>query len=41
VSQAYLDELEVARSNAAKARRDAQVLREEQGDDTVQVASVL
>lgn len=41
VSQEYLDELEMVRSNAAKAKRDAQVRREEFGDDTVQVARVI
>jgi amidophosphoribosyltransferase len=41
VSRAYLDELEVMRSNSAKARRDAKVRAEEVDDDTMQVASGL
>ena len=41
VSRSYLDELEVIRSNSAKARRDAIVRREESDDDTMQVASGL
>ncbi|HET7132893.1 MAG TPA: amidophosphoribosyltransferase [Gammaproteobacteria bacterium] len=41
VSRAYLDALEVIRSNAAKAKRDAKVLAEELDDDTMQVASGL
>jgi amidophosphoribosyltransferase len=41
VSRAYLDALEVIRSNSAKARRDAKVLAEELDDDTMQVASGL
>ena len=41
VSRSYLDELEVLRSNSAKARRDALVRSEEGDDDTMQVASGL
>ena len=41
VSSEYLHELEVVRSNTAKARRDEQVRREEVGDDTVQAAAGL
>jgi amidophosphoribosyltransferase len=41
VSRAYLDALEVIRSNSAKARRDAKVRAEESEDDTIQVASGL
>ena len=41
VSRSYLDELEVIRSNSAKAKRDAMVRREESDDDTMQVASGL
>jgi amidophosphoribosyltransferase len=41
VSRAYLDELEVARSNMNKARRDKELRREELDDDTVQVANGL
>jgi len=41
VSRAYLDALEVIRSNSAKARRDAKVRAEELDDDTIQVASGL
>ena len=41
VSRSYLDELEVIRSNSAKARRDAMVRQEEGDDDTMQVASGL
>jgi amidophosphoribosyltransferase len=41
VSRAYLDALEVIRSNSAKAKRDAKVRAEEQDDDTMQVASGL
>jgi hypothetical protein len=41
VSRAYLDALEVIRSNSAKARRDAKVRAEESEDDTMQVASGL
>ena len=41
VSSAYLEELGVIRSNQAKAKRDAEVLRQEADDDTVQVASGL
>jgi amidophosphoribosyltransferase len=41
VSRAYLDALEVMRSNAAKAKRDAKVRAEEFDDDTMQVASGL
>jgi amidophosphoribosyltransferase len=41
VSRAYLDALEVIRSNAAKAKRDAKVRAEELDDDTMQVASGL
>jgi amidophosphoribosyltransferase len=41
VSRAYLDALEVLRSNAAKAKRDAKVRAEEVDDDTIQAASGL
>jgi len=41
VSRAYLDALELLRSNSAKARRDAKVRAEETDDDTMQVASGL
>jgi amidophosphoribosyltransferase len=41
VSRAYLDELEIARSNVNKARRDKEISREEQDDDTVQVVNSL
>jgi amidophosphoribosyltransferase len=41
VSRAYLDALEIIRSNSAKARRDAKARAEEQDDDTIQVASGL
>jgi len=46
ISQGYLDELELKRSDAAKVRRDARVLREEEEDgdsdeDPIQVASGL
>ena len=42
VSRAYLDTLEIVRSNSAKARRDAKVRAEESSeDDTIQVASGL
>jgi amidophosphoribosyltransferase len=43
VSRAYLDALEIVRSNSAKARRDARVRAEESEseDDTMQVASGL
>ncbi len=41
VSRAYLDALEVLRSNSAKARRDAKVRAEESDDDTIQIASGL
>ncbi len=41
VSRAYLDALEIIRSNSAKARRDAKVRAEESEDDTMQVASGL
>jgi amidophosphoribosyltransferase len=41
VSRAYLDALEVIRSNSAKAKRDAKVRAEETDDDTMQVASGL
>ncbi|HEX6995584.1 MAG TPA: amidophosphoribosyltransferase [Gammaproteobacteria bacterium] len=44
VSRSYLDELEVVRSNSAKARRDAEARRDELGeeeDDEVQAASGL
>jgi amidophosphoribosyltransferase len=39
VSRAYLDELEVARSNFNKARRDKQISSEEVDEDTVQIAT--
>jgi amidophosphoribosyltransferase len=39
VSRAYLDELEVARSNFNKARRDKQIRSEEVDEDTVQIAT--
>jgi amidophosphoribosyltransferase len=41
VSRAYLDALEIIRSNSAKARRDAKVRAEEYDEDTMQVASGL
>jgi amidophosphoribosyltransferase len=46
ISQSYLDELELERSDSAKARRNARVLREENDDDDddedpIQVASGL
>jgi amidophosphoribosyltransferase len=41
VSRAYLDALEIIRSNSAKARRDAKIRAEEVDDDTMQVASGL
>ena len=46
ISQRYLDELELERSDSAKVRRDARVLREENDDDDgdedpIQVASGL
>jgi amidophosphoribosyltransferase len=41
VSRRYLNELEILRSNSAKAQRDALVRREELDDDTMQVASGL
>ena len=41
VSRAYLDTLEIVRSNSAKARRDAKIRAEESEDDTIQVASGL
>jgi amidophosphoribosyltransferase len=41
VSRTYLDELEMIRSNSAKAKRDAKVRKEELDDDTMQVASGL
>jgi amidophosphoribosyltransferase len=41
VSRAYLDELEVARSNFNKARRDKQIRSEEVDEDTVQIATGL
>ena len=41
VSRAYLDTLEIVRTNSAKARRDAKVRAEESEDDTIQVASGL
>jgi amidophosphoribosyltransferase len=41
VSRAYLDALEILRSNSAKARRDAKARAEEYDDDTMQVASGL
>jgi amidophosphoribosyltransferase len=39
VSREYLDELELLRSNSAKARRDAKALQEEMGDEGIQAAS--
>jgi amidophosphoribosyltransferase len=39
VTRAYLDGLELKRSNAAKARRDEKIRRDELDDDTVQVAN--
>ena len=39
VSRRYLNELEILRSNSAKARRDALVRREETDDDAMQAAS--
>jgi amidophosphoribosyltransferase len=41
VSRAYLDELELMRSDSEKAKRDARVRREELDDDTMQAASGL
>jgi amidophosphoribosyltransferase len=41
VSRAYLNDLEIARSNLAKARRDKEIRREELDDDTIQVANGL
>ena len=46
ISQSYLDELELERSDSAKVRRDARVLREENDDedddeDPIQVAGGL
>jgi amidophosphoribosyltransferase len=41
VSRRYLNELEILRSNSAKAQRDALVRREELDDDTMQAASGL
>ena len=45
VSQAYLDELELERSDSAKVKRNARILREESDDegdeDSMQVASGL
>ena len=41
VSRAYLDALEIVRSNSAKARRDAKARAEEFDDDTMQAASGL
>jgi amidophosphoribosyltransferase len=41
VSRAYLDELELARSNFNKARRDKQIRNEEADEDTVQIATGL
>jgi amidophosphoribosyltransferase len=41
VSRAYLDELEIARSNVNKARRDKQARSEEVDEDTVQIATGL
>jgi amidophosphoribosyltransferase len=41
VSRAYLDTLEIVRSNSAKAKRDAKVRAEELDDDTIQAASGL
>ena len=41
VSRAYLDELELLRSNSEKAKRDAKVRRDELDDDTMQAASGL
>ena len=45
VSPAYLANLEVTRADAARAKRDARVLREERdgygGDDTMQAAGGL
>jgi amidophosphoribosyltransferase len=41
VSRAYLNDLEIARSNQAKARRDKELRREEADDDTAQVANGL
>lgn len=39
VSRAYLDQLEVFRSNTAKAKRDEKARNEEIDDDTVQIAN--
>jgi amidophosphoribosyltransferase len=41
VSRAYLDALELIRSNSAKAKRDARARADEQLDDEMQVASGL
>jgi amidophosphoribosyltransferase len=41
VSRAYLNDLEIVRSNMAKARRDKELRREEADDDTAQVANGL
>ncbi len=41
VTRAYLDELEVYRSNAAKARRDQATRASEHDEDSVQIASGL
>jgi len=41
VSREYLDELEIVRSNLAKAKRDEQMRQEEGDDDTEQLANVL
>jgi len=41
VSRAYLDALELIRSNSAKAKRDAKARAEEGDDDTIQAASGL
>jgi len=41
VTRAYLDELEVFRSNAAKAKRDQAVRLAEHDEDSVQIASGL
>jgi amidophosphoribosyltransferase len=40
VSRAYLDELEIVRSNSAKARRDAKALQEELDEDTQAVSGL-
>jgi amidophosphoribosyltransferase len=39
VTNAYLSELERRRANAVKAQRDDRILREEAGDDSVQVVA--